>query len=51
MKGCPYDNDVAEVTFRVVKTEFVYNERFDTLRELQYKPVDYVNWLDNHRIH
>lgn len=23
-KGCPYDNAVAEATFKVVKTEFVY---------------------------
>ena len=31
MKGCPYDNAVAEATFKVVKTEFVYNERFESL--------------------
>ena len=51
MKGCPYDNAVAEATFKVVKTEFVYNERFESLEELQYKLADYVNWFNNHRIH
>ena len=24
-KGCPYDNAVAEATFKVVKTEFAFN--------------------------
>lgn len=51
MKGCPYDNAVAEATFKVVKMEFVYNEKFNTLEELQYKLADYVNWFNNHRIH
>ena len=26
MKGCPYDNAVAEATFKVIKTEFIYPE-------------------------
>lgn len=51
MKGGPYDNAVAEVTFKVIKIEFVYNEKFNTLEELQYKLADYVNWFNNHRIH
>ena len=51
MKGCPYDNAVAEATFKVIKTEFVYNEKFDTIGELKYKLADYVNWFNNHRIH
>lgn len=51
MKGCPYDNAVAESTFKIIKTEFVKNERFDNLEELQYKLADYVNWFNNHRIH
>lgn len=25
MKGCPYDNAVAEETYKVIKTEFVNN--------------------------
>ena len=51
MKRCPYDNAMAEATFKVIKTEFIYNERFAILGTLQYKPTDYVNWFNNHRIH
>ena len=50
-KGCPYDNAVAEATFKIIKTEFVKNERFETLNELQVKLADYVNWFNCHRIH
>lgn len=50
-KGCPYDNAVAEATFKIIKTEFVKNEKFDTLSELQLKLADYVNWFNRHRIH
>jgi len=41
MKGCPYDNAVAEATFKIVKTEFVRNRAFATLKELQYELADY----------
>lgn len=51
MKGCPYDNAVAEATFKIIKTEFVYGETFENLDELNYKLYDYVNWFNNHRIH
>lgn len=51
MKGCPYDNAVAEATFKIIKTEFVRNQLFDSLEELQYELADYVNWFNNHRIH
>ena len=37
-KGCPYDNAVAEATFKVIKTEFVWNETFHTLEELNLNP-------------
>jgi len=51
MKGCPYDNAVAEATFKIIKTEFVRGEIFSTLEDLQYKLADYVNWFNHHRIH
>ena len=51
MKGCPYDNAVAEATFKIIKTEFVRNQQFDSLEELQYELADYVNWFNNYRIH
>ena len=30
-KGCPYDNAVAEATFKIIKTEFVKNQTFADL--------------------
>lgn len=51
MKGCPYDNAVAEATFKTIKTEFVYDETFDSLSQLQIKLADYVHWYNNIRIH
>lgn len=51
MKGCPYDNAVAEATFKIIKTEFVKGQEYETLEQLQYELTDYVNWFNNHRIH
>lgn len=51
MKGCPYDNAVAEATFKIIKTEFLRNHTFNTLNDLNYQLADYVNWFNNHRIH
>ena len=48
---CPYDNAVAEATYKVIKTEFVKNQRFETHEQLGYELADYVNWYNNHRIH
>ncbi len=50
-KGCPYDNAVAEATFKIFKTEFVYPNNFESLSKLQLELSDYVNWYNNHRIH
>ena len=50
-KGLPYDNAVAEATFKVIKTEFINNEKFDSLRELHTKLMDYINWYNNIRYH
>ena len=50
-KGCPYDNAVAEATFKIIKTEFVFNRRFSSLEELELELFDYVNWYNNIRIH
>lgn len=51
MKGCPYDNAVAESTFKIVKAEFVSRHRFDTLHRLQVELADYVHWFNNIRLH
>jgi transposase InsO family protein len=50
-KRCPYDNAVAEATFKSIKTEFVKNRTFTNLYHLQIELADYVNWFNNHRIH
>lgn len=50
-KGCPYDNAVAEATFKVFKTEFIYQTAFQSLEELKLELADYINWYNNVRIH
>jgi putative transposase len=51
MKGCPYDNAVAEATYKIMKTEFVNQMKFQSLRHLELELYDYVNWFNKHRIH
>ena len=50
-KGCPYDNAVAEATYKIFKTEFVRDRHFTSLEELTLELNDYVNWFNNVRIH
>jgi putative transposase len=51
MKGCPYDNAVAEATFKSIKTEFVKGNHFTSLEELTRELHDYVHWFNHIRIH
>lgn len=51
MKGCPYDNAVAEATFKIMKTEFINQMNFQSLQHLTLELYDYVNWYNKHRIH
>ena len=51
MKGCPYDNAVAEATYKIMKTEFIHQMKFHSLYHLELELYDYVNWFNNHRIH
>ena len=51
MKGCPYDNAVAEATFKVMKTEFIHQMNLQSLQHLELELYDYVNWYNKHRIH
>ncbi|MFQ1054595.1 IS3 family transposase [Gilliamella apicola] len=50
-KGCPYDNAVAEATFKAVKTEFVSNTIFDSLEQLRLEFNHYVDWFNCNRLH
>lgn len=50
-KGNPYDNAVAESTYKSFKFEFVYDNRFDTLYDLQVQLMDYVHWWNHFRPH
>ncbi|WP_404810001.1 IS3 family transposase [Metabacillus halosaccharovorans] len=51
MKGCPYDNAVAEATFKIIKTEFIKGRHFDSLEELEKELQQYINWFNYKRIH
>ncbi|KKO54751.1 IS3 family transposase, partial [Paenibacillus sp. DMB20] len=51
MKGCPYDNAVAEATYKVMKTEFINQINFQSLHHLNVELYDYVNWFNRHRVH
>ena len=50
-KGCPYDNAVAEATYKILKTEFVRNQEFASLEELQLELDDYIHWYNYIRFH
>lgn len=51
MKGCPYDNAVAEATFKLIKAEFVKKRRFESLAQLKLELGKYVKWFNETRIH
>lgn len=50
-KGDPYDNPVAEATFKIIKTEFVRRRSFETLDELKQVLSTYIYWFNHKRIH
>ena len=50
-KGNPYDNAVAEATFKVIKTEFINTKKFESTEELEEELTDYIEWYNNERIH
>jgi transposase InsO family protein len=49
--GCPYDNAVAEATYKIIKTEFIRGRKFVSLDHLKTELFDYINWYNNKRIH
>lgn len=50
-KGTPLDNAVIESTNHILKTEFIYRCKFNSLPELQLLLTDYVHWYNYKRIH
>ena len=50
-KGNPYDNAVAESTFKMIKTEFVRSRWFSSIEHLRLEWTAYVYWFNNKRIH
>ncbi len=51
MKGCPYDNAVAEATYKIMKTEFINQMDFHSSHHLELELYDYINWFNKHRSH
>jgi len=51
LKGCPYDNSVAEATFNLIKAEFVHRHHFTSLEYFRLHLSDYVHWFNNIRLH
>ncbi len=42
---------MAEATYKIMKTEFVNQMNFQSLRHLELELYDYVNGFNKHRIH
>ena len=51
MKGCPYDNAVAEATYKIIKTEFTKYRHFTSLEQLRHELNRYIKWFNEKRIH
>ncbi|NLY21021.1 MAG: IS3 family transposase, partial [Tissierellia bacterium] len=50
-KGNPYDNAVSEAMNKVLKIEFIYQNKFETLEELELQLSEYIYWYNHIRIH
>ena len=48
--GTPYDNAVAEATYKIFKTEYL-NKSFQSIEQLKMETFEYINWYNNKRIH
>ena len=51
LKGCPYDNAVAEATFKMIKAEFISRRVFEYPEQLAVELADYIHWFNNVRLH
>ena len=50
-KGNPYDNAVSEAMNKILKIEFIYQNKFETLEELELQLAEYIYWYNHIRIH
>ena len=50
-KGNPYDNAVSEVVNKTLKIEYIYQNKFDTLEDLELGIAEYIYWYNFERIH
>jgi transposase InsO family protein len=50
-KGNPYDNAVAEATFKILKIELINGSHYPNLEQLALELFDYVHWYNNIRTH
>lgn len=50
-KGNPYDNAVAEATYKSFKTEFANGQIFASLDILRLELADYIHWFNQCRLH
>ncbi len=50
-KGSPYDNAVAEATFKTIKMELIYQKQFKTLDDLKREMGAFVWWYNHQRLH
>lgn len=49
--GSPYDNAVAEATFKSIKTELIKPRSFGNLKQLDNDLSGYTWWFNNKRLH
>ena len=50
-RGNPYDNAVSEAMNKVMKVEFIYQNNFESLEDLELQLAEYIYWYNNIRIH
>lgn len=50
-RGNPYDNAVNESNNKSLKIEFIYQNKFEILEQLQLELAEHVYWYNNQRIH
>ncbi|WP_425465053.1 IS3 family transposase [Paenibacillus sinopodophylli] len=48
---CPTYCSRSKATYKVMKTEFIYQMEFQNLKHLLLELYDYLNWFNKHRIH